>query len=164
MNPTYHRPLSLKISPTVGQPACDAPDMFNLWLSYRPEGNSQLFLRIHVPKVLQPALTNGDVAGLHIETLEMNSLAQRSLPGQPDYQVLALQTRAGLRLSEVPVEHKRARRRYGAGAVVTILAGTALFCVNLPWVGAPLLVLGSHLVRTARQVPSRPFRVLSEQC
>jgi hypothetical protein len=64
-------------------------------MQYKLEGDFQSFLKVYVPEELRPALLMGEIQGLHIETLEVNSLAARLLPGAPSYVVLGIQCRNG---------------------------------------------------------------------
>lgn len=136
------------------------PYQFNLRMQYRLGGDYQLFIGVHVPEELQPALLNGDVIGLHLDTLEVNSIASRLLPGGPSYVVLGVRCRNGEYIEQVPPAFKAARlKRHILGAAACLLGSGFLAAAVYPLVGGLALVLGTHALRTAREIPIRPFRV-----
>lgn len=164
MNPTYHRPLTLRL-PDAEQISNDPTrPLFNLGLCYRTGGDTQWFLRVYVPETLRPSLLEQDVQGIHIETLKINSLAQRSLPGHPDYIVLGITTKAGQRLAEIPAKLQRVRRNRSVAAAISCVGGAALLLTPLAWLGALALLLGYHNLRVAQDVRVVPFWVLREHC
>lgn len=164
MNATCHRPIYLEIFPTDLLPVSNGSLLYTLRMGYREYGNPQVFLGTHVPKKLLPILERGNVAMLHLETLEVNSLAQRRLPGRPDYLVLGVRTFDGSEFLEVPVELRQARLNIGLLGTAACLVGAGFVFSPYAWAGAFLVVVGSHLVRSARNIPSRPFVVYGEQC
>lgn len=162
VNATFHRPLAVMLEPSQWHVSGEHTGLFNLQIQYRPDGNWQLYLGVHVPKSLQTALAEGDIEGLHLETLEVNSLTSRKLPGAPRYLVMGVRARGGNDLQEVPAQLVAARRfNYILGAVACT-AGISLLWSPFAWAGAALAVLGSHRLRSARQIPARPFLVTSE--
>jgi hypothetical protein len=162
VNPTFHRPLSVDVSPTESSAGLDTTDQFNLGLRYRPQGNTQVYLGVHVPAQLQPALLSGDVSGLHMETLAVNSSASRLLAGAPGYLILALKTRSGEDIVAVPSALRRARLQKLALGVTACICGGALVFSPYAWAGAIVFMLGSHGVRTAQELRFKPLEVFAE--
>lgn len=160
MNPSAHHPISIEVTPCVYSPKRETPDQFNLRIRYRPDGDFQMFAAVHVPHELQPALLSGDIRSLHLDTLEVNGLASRLLPGAPSYLILGVRRRNGEEVTKVPAVLKAAlvkRRICGAAAC---LLGCGLLTQELaPWGAALALVVGTHMLRTARKIPVRPFLV-----
>lgn len=164
MNPTYHEPQAVVLAPIKTQSSASFPNTFNLGLRYRPEGAMQWFVGTYVPESLQHALVEGDVSGLHLETLQINSPTQRRLPGQPDYLVLGVTRKNGARLSEVPLGLLQAKHLRNAAGIGVCAFGALLMVTPHAWAGALALVLGSYLLHTARHIPSSPFLVLRKCC
>jgi hypothetical protein len=162
MNPTLHRPLSIDVSPTELLSEEISSNQFNIGMRYSPNGNTQTFLCVHVPKTLQPALLSGQVNSIHLETLEVNSVTARGLGGHPNYLALGLTTRSGEELEEIPSSLQWARRhRLVLGSLACLLGTLAVFSTHA-WIGAIFLILGSHAIRTAQQIPHNPFYVFKE--
>jgi hypothetical protein len=162
MNPIFHEVSRLEMYPMSSSRA-PLPGQFHLRLQYRPGRDAHNLLGVHVPAELESALASGEVVGLHIETLEVNSAASRLLPRAPSYLVLGLRCRNGEELRHVPAVLKNTRRRWSIAAIVSCVAGASLFIVlpSYAWAGALLLLAGTHLLRTARAIPIRPFFVYS---
>lgn len=135
-------------------------NQFNLRVQYRPNGDFQHFIGVYVPETLQTAMQRGDVKGLHMDTLEVKSLASRLLPGGPSYVVLGIRCSNDEELRHVPAAYRTGRlMRHAGGAAACLLGCVLLSATRFAWLGAVALVIGTHALRTARQIPSRPFRV-----
>lgn len=160
MNPSSHCLVALEVAPCTFSTKGALTNQFNLRLQYRPGGDYQLFIGVYVPEQLQPALLSGDATGLHIDTLEVNSLSSRLLPGWPIYVVLGVRCGDGNESTHIPAAFTTARRRrHIAGLVACVLGCGLLAAEEFLWLGAVALVIGTHVLRTAREIPFRPFRV-----
>ena len=162
MNPTFHRPLGFDFEPLDAFANADVSDNFLLKLWYCQNGNKQIFVRVYIPKTLQPAFLRGDVTGIHIETLELNSVTAQQFPGQPRYLVLGVQLKDDTRLAEVPAVLQHAWRVNAAAGGIGALVGLALLVTPYAWAGAVVLVVASRLWARARSIPRHPF-VVSEE-
>ena len=160
MNPSAHEPIEIRVTPWANFPELEAPNLFNLRMRYREHGNFQMFDGVYVPAELQPVLLDGDIQALHLDTLEVNSLAAQLLPGGPGYVLLGVRRRNGEEVLHVPVALTAARATCQIFGVAACLLGCGLLALTMaPLCGAISLVLGTHLIRTAREIPSRPFFV-----
>lgn len=159
MNPTLHHPLELQLEPANCPPDLAHPELFELRMRYRPEGNWQLYLCVFVPRALQSALSSGRVKSVHIETLEINGPAARALSGLAGYVVLGVETTDGAVHEHVPQQLRTTRRmRLLAGAALCAVGGLVL-PFGYPWAGALAIVAGTHILRNDGLIPYRPFRV-----
>jgi hypothetical protein len=159
VNPTLHHPLELQIEAANCPSDLAHPELFELRMRYRPEGNWQLYLCVFVPKALQQALSGGHVKSVHIETLEINGPAARALPTLAGSVVLGVETKDGVTHEHVPMQLRTARRiRLVAGAALCVAGGLAI-PFGYGWAGALALVAGTHVLRNAALIPYRPFRV-----
>lgn len=135
-------------------------NQFNLRMQYRLGGDFQNFIGVYAPEELQPALLHGDVIALHIDTLEVNSLASRLLADGPSYVVLGVRCRSGEEAIQIPAAFKSARLRRKILGVAACVFGCGLLTLSrFAWLGAFALVAGTHALRTLRQIPNRPFWV-----
>lgn len=160
MNPSSHHLVALEATPCTSSTKGLLTNQFSLRLQYRPSHDFQLFVGVYVPEQLQPALLSGDVTGLHIDTLEVNSLACRLLPDGPSYIVLGVRSSTGSEITHIPAAFMTARRRRHVFGLTACVFGCGLLAVaTFAWLGALALVLGTHALRTARQIPWYPFRV-----
>lgn len=160
MNPSAHEPIAIQVTPWASSPALAASNLFNLRMRYREHGNFQMFDGVYVGPELQPALLAGDIQALHLDTLEVNSLAQNLLPGGPGYLLLGVRRRNGEEVLQVPGTLTAARVTCNIFGAAACLMGCGLLALTMaPLCGAVSLVLGTHLIRTARGLPSRPFFV-----
>ena len=154
MNPTLHHPLELQLEPANCPPDLAHPELFELRMRYRPEGNWQHYLCVFVPRALQSALSSG-----RVKSVEINGPAARALPHSAGYVVLGVETTDGAVHEHVPQQLRTTRRmRLLAGAALCAVGGLAL-PFGYPWVGALALVAGTHVLRNAGLIPYRPFRV-----
>lgn len=160
MNPSSHYPIAVETTPCRSSTKGARANQFNLRMQYRPGGDFQNFIGVYIPENLQPAVLSGDIAGLHIDTLEVNSLASRILPGGPSYVVLGIRSGNGEELRHVPAAYTSARLvRQVFGAAACMLGCGLLASAQFVWCGAFALVIGTHALRSARQIPCCPFRV-----
>jgi hypothetical protein len=157
MNPHCHHTWTAKSSPIeisdCGVIQGTVPELFGIELRYRPSGEPERYSCVHIPKTLQPALANGEVKTVYIETLGFGSLASRCLPNSPEFVVLGLETRAGEKLTEVPNALKIARRLCFVTGTAVCAVGASLLMASHAWLGAIALVIATHCWRTAYQVP-----------
>lgn len=161
MIPTLHVPCALTLTPANVDGVHGAvEDLFTLRIQYVKDGLWQVHLAAHVPKSLQEAMSSGKVESFHLETLEPNSPAAAALPGHPTYLILGVRLKDGPELHGVPQVLRSAR-------IGLLVAGTGLSAIGAgliwwahPWLGAACFATGTHLIRTGRQVPSRPFVVV----
>jgi len=159
MSSTYHKPHSVELSPMTTASAEQLRHTFYLGIRYRLDSNVQSFLGVHVPLVLRPSIQSNNVEGIHVTELESNSIAQKALPGGPQFVVLAAKLRDGTVIEAVPPELIRAWRKNLAIGFAVCLAGAALVSTAYAWGGALLLVLGSHQLKEAWHIPRKPFWV-----
>lgn len=163
MNSTFHRPQSIEIAPTRPSLGRNNVDLFDLGLRYRLGGHIQFFLGVYVPKTLQSSLLNGEVNGLHIETLEVNSIASRCLLNAPNYIILRITLITGETFVEIPKVLGWARNwRIQLGSAICVLGGFVVFSAY-GWVGTVAILVGNHLLRAARQIPNNPHTVYKER-
>lgn len=163
MLPTLHRPFALQLEPANGTPGRSREDLFTLRMRYRPEGDWQTHLCVHVPKSLLPAITNCEVESVHLETLNTNEPAARCLPGRPAYLVLGVRTRDGGEYIGIPAAVRNARKFRLVAGVGLVATGGILLWLPAAWLGTMLVVFGTHVFRTGLQVPHNPFTVVREQ-
>lgn len=160
MNPTLHVPSDIRLGPTTVNGVLGAEeDLFTLRIQYVCGGGWQVFHSVHVPKALQGAISNGKVESVHLETVISNSVAERSLPGSPSYLVLGVRIKEGPELQYVPAKLRASRAAYLALGLVACASAVALLGAYA-WAGALLLVAGTHAIRTAHGIPTRPFLVV----
>ena len=160
MNPSAHEPIEIQVTLWTDFPELKAQNLFNLRMRYREHGNFQMFDGVYVPQELQPVLLAGDIQALHLDTLEVNSLAKHLLPGGPGYVLLGVRCRNGEEVRYVPSALTTAQATCQIFGVAACLLGCGLLAVTMaPLCGAISLVLGTHLIRTARAIPSNPFFV-----
>ena len=158
MNPSAHEPIEIQVTPWADFPELKAQNLFNLRMRYREHGNFQMFDGVYVPQKLQPALLAGDIQALHLDILEVNSLAKQLLPDGPGYVLLGVRRRNGEEVLHVPSVLTAARATCQVFGVAACLLGGGLLALTMaPVCGAVSLVIGTHLIRTARAIPSRPF-------
>jgi hypothetical protein len=134
-------------------------------MQYQQGGDVQHLLGVFVPLELQSIIQSGDVIGLHIETLEVNSIAPRLLKGGPSYVVLGVRRRNGEECVQIPKVFIAGRWRRRVSAAVAGLIGAWLVTATpLAWLGALLLVVGTHTFRSSNEIPTRPFQVYKTRC
>lgn len=157
MNPSLHKPYAIELEPSPGHER-----LHNLRVQYRLGGNWQSFLGVHVPPELLPAIC-ADVEALHLETLQTNGHPQHSLPGRPDYLVVAVASADGAKYGHLPAEYVRAAQRHRVFGVTLMASGLVAlpFGLAAAFLGACLFAWGSHEWRTAGEFDCTPFRVNS---
>jgi hypothetical protein len=155
MNGVFHRPCEFFISPTQ---ADGNPNLFDIGIRYRPEGDMQWFPHTFVPTSLQNPLLQGEIEGVHLEVLEASGSACHRLPGAPLVMLIAVELKSGTRYSEVPRELIWMRRRYAAMGLFACALGLVVLTAH-PWFGATFLVAGTHSLRSVRRLNFRPFYV-----
>jgi hypothetical protein len=112
---------------------------------------------VHISPCVQGAFAQGNVRGLHLESLETNGVASLALPGQPRYVVLGVELSDGSALSCVPhVLHTFFRQKLVLAAALCLIGGL-LGATPFPWFGGLLAGLGTHFARTAFGIPRKPF-------
>lgn len=159
MNPTLHHPFELRIEPANCPPDLAHPEVFELHMRYRPDGNWQVYLGVFVPQALQSALSGGQVKSVHIDTLEIDGPAARALPGLAGHVVLGIETKDGAVHRHAPAQLLTARRmRFIVGAALCA-SGGLIVASGHGWAGALALVAGTHVLRNAGLIPCRPFQV-----
>lgn len=150
MYTAVHRPVSVQIEQSKLPDGTDATDIFTVRLVHQPEGAPQAFYGVYVPKTLQAALSENEVLYLQMEHLSLAS--SRALPFSPDFLVFALKTRAGETRIETPKPLRKALWwRVLRGGAAT-LAGVSLLFTDNHLFGAFWLVLGTHELRSAREM------------
>lgn len=157
MNPHYYHIWTAKASPIEisedGVVRGVVPELFGVEIRYRPDGEPDRYSGVHIPKSLRPALFNGEVKTVYMETLGFDSLASRCLPNSPEFIVLGVETREGEKITEVPKALKTARRLCFLIGTVACTLGAGLLTESYAWLGAIALLIGTHCWRTAYQVP-----------
>lgn len=153
MNPAYFYTWTAKSSPAISHDRNQAPELFDLELRLRPEGEPVRYWNVYIPKSLRAALADGAVKGIYLETLALDSLAYRVLPGDPRYIVLGLVTRANDRLTETPRVLLRARQLCLIGGTILVVLGMGALLIGHALAGALAVVAGTHCWRTGAQVP-----------
>ncbi len=152
MNPSFHRFVAISATPAEFSTRRAATDLFNLSLTYKG-GSTRTFLATHVPKALQPVINGGAADGFHMEILPVNSVASRSLVGAPEYLLLRATSSEGADISCIPGPLKRARVcRLILGGIACVAGGLLLFTPQV-LAGTLVLLAGSHVLRTAREIP-----------
>lgn len=153
----FHRPYQVTSAPTTFSPPRAVPDIFNIRLRYREGGDWQCFSLVHIPPSVQNAFEQGIVYGLHLEALETNGAASRSLQGQPRYVILGVELADGSKVTSIPSAFHAVFRRKIAITGAVLLTGGILAVTLFPWVGGLLTGLGTHFARTAMGLPRKPF-------
>jgi hypothetical protein len=153
----FHRPCQVKTLPVTFSPSRPATDLFNVLLDYGERDGWQRFSLVHIPQNIQGAFEQGVVQGLHLQALETNGIASRSLPGQPCYAVLGVELADGSLVPCIPAAFRGTLWRQLGLAGTLCLTGGLLAATPIAWVGGLLAGLGTHFVRTAMSVPRKPF-------
>lgn len=161
MNPTLHQPLAVHLKPQADpefDKSCHTP-LFVLRMRYAENGDWQTFVNVHAPWELLERLADNDVEAIHLETLPVNSVESRALGNRATFLVLGFRTKDGVSHPTVPRVLKLAFRRRFFGGLLGSVVGVGLLATPASWLGALLLVWGTHSVRTALPIPRQPFRI-----
>jgi len=162
MNAIYCRPISVRIAPSKWSSGNNYPDMFNVYLLYRPEGYTSTYCEVHIPKELQAAMNSGQVIGLHLETMEFQGVSSRELPGAPAYAIFQVSLADGTNIEVIPETLLGERQLRLVFGIAACLVGAFMVFSHYSWVGALALVLGTHALRTAKHIPHFPLLVTGE--
>lgn len=150
MYTAIHRPVSVQIEQGKLPDGTDAQDIFTVGLVHQPDNEPQTFYGVYVPKSLQASLFDNDV--LCLQMVELGSASSRALPATPKFVVFALKTHAGEIRIERPKLLSRALWWRIIGGGVAIVAGISLLFTENHFFGAFWLVLGTHDLRSAKEM------------
>ena len=159
MNPTYYRPINVETH-AVHWTGQATEHLYNLRLRYRPDGEWQSVEAVHIPPELEPFFRRGIVTGFHLETLNLQGLAN-NLPGCPRFVVLGLHSADGKEHVAVPDVFNRTRAQRFLVGVLAIVASAGT-CLAAPAVSGALLAAGMGLLWSAHNVLPTPFKVVRE--
>ena len=126
---------------------------YDLRFRYRPEGQWQSHLAIYVPEPVRPAVESNTARVFYLETGLENSVTSKHLPHYPSRVLFGVKTTDEQVHACVPQSVVHAYRLHEWGGLATILAGVALLFTTHTWLGALLLVAGTHAMRTASGMP-----------
>jgi hypothetical protein len=159
MNPTYYRPLNVDICP-IQWSGEETEHLYSVRLQYRPDGAWQTIETVHIPASLNKHFAEGYVAGFHLETLDLQGIANK-LPGCPRFAVLGLHSRDGQHHVEMPRAFQ-ASRASRAVASMLVAALAAVTYTASPFGAGALLSAALWLAWSAHRVVPVPFKVVRE--
>lgn len=157
-NPSLHHIASLDVVPCL--PA-DRDNQFNLELHYKPEGKGHEYRNVYVPPSVQHALLFGKIKALHIETVELNSMTARCFDRQPNYLVCGIYTSDDEIHEAIPDEIRKTYVSLMSAGVVLGIGGLCALGFLNPFLGALMLVGGTHSITAAQRMPRKPLRWLT---
>lgn len=158
MPTTFIRPHKIELCSSEPSNASSCSLLVTLRVRYREDGNWQVYPLVFVSEEARQLFDEGEVTGIHLDTLQTNGVASRALPGVPAFVVLGLETRDGAQRVTTPTELLVIRRRLMIQGSVLMASGLGLLAMTSSiWLGVSALMLGSHVLRTATGVPTRPF-------
>ena len=158
VNPSLHLVSSIFATPTKSP--IPLPHQFNLSLRYKEDGETYFYECTHVPPGLQHYLLSGKIKSLHIETLEANSIAAKSLGVQPKYLVCGVVTTEGESIVQIPSQIEKVRSLHLWGGALMCIAGILLFIFKQQLAGAALFTVGTHGINASFRMPVSPLKTL----
>jgi hypothetical protein len=156
-----HYPISARIEKHAFNPTSPEHSQYGLWLRYSANGPERLIQGVHLPPLILAAFESGAVQTIFIEQIEINSIAAKTLPRQPNYLITCVVLNDGHQLRDAPPALVRARRRLTTFAALAITASIYLLCAAqgpvFAWTGAIALAFGMHFAQMARRLPTMKF-------
>lgn len=111
---------------------------------------------VHLSPAAIRFFESGEVARAHVETLVTDSVAKRAL-GYPNYVVMGVELKNGERVSVIPRALRSAFVWRGGLGLALTAAGLALLNTANTGLAFGLILVGSHVLRTALGVPHKAF-------
>jgi hypothetical protein len=133
------------------------PDIYDFRFRYAGSPDWQHVLGVYVPKVVQAQFVSGELAGFNLAHLELNSTAALSFDCQPQYVVMAVESRNRARFSCVPANLLQTYWRHIRNAGLWAALGVAT-----AWAWSSLIVAAAigaavwHQLNLAKRVPRKP--------
>lgn len=161
MSSTAYFPLSLTLEKYTFRPKRGNHSQYMLSMRFSEQAPPFPLHAVHLPPAILAALEEGRVAGFVASTLEVNSIARRSLEEGPDYLVTCARLKDGSLLKEEPPVLRTAKRRlWGQVAIAASVAVVLLSLADGPlpaWAGALALLGAAHWLREVRRMPGTDF-------
>lgn len=140
----------LRVSPPGSPSEC----LYAVRFLFEGSDNWQTRFPTHVPPEVVTEFEAGNVVEVHLESLDDQGPAQRSLRGSPNYVILAAVLSDGTGLDCVPRELLKTRRGYLLRALAAVALGLVLV-KSAPVLGGLVLGLATQPLRTALGVPTK---------
>lgn len=157
MNLSVHYPLRFELLPRkTSNTGLPPVNLYVLRMQYKEGGHFYEYPCTYLVPDAAKLIASGEVSGVSLSTVKLRGLAQRQLPGGPDYVVMGVELRDGTRISTLPPVYRRTVARYAAIGVLAGLGG-ALLVNDHAVCGLLLFALGTHFVRSAFEIPIKPF-------
>lgn len=129
---TIYRPLSITLDKLDFRPRVEESFQYALHLETVPGGPKTTIVGVHLSERLRTAIEAGGVQALCVHRFQLNGLAQRALPADPECTVTGVSFSDGTVLREVPPVLTAARHRLFIQAAVAALVGVASTVVAGP--------------------------------
>lgn len=129
-------------------------DSFHLGVRLCAGGELVRYRFTYIPKKLQVALDRDDCAAICITPLPVEFALTKLLPTQPNYLLMGVVTKGAGVITSVPRVLEQARKIGLMVGVAACVLGVLGLVSDVVWVGAALLVVGTHCVRYALTLPN----------
>jgi len=120
---------------------------------YTEGGNWQHYLNVHIPAAIVGHIEGGEAQVVNLETIPRNERASAALGSLALHTITAARLKDGTVVNAVPAQWRRAWLRGSVRGALLAALGCSLLLGTAPFIGACLLVVGTHDIRSAWAIP-----------